>query len=256
MEKLSIIIPAHNEEKRDLGKTIEMYLEFFKEKGLDFEIFVIANDCKDNTIKIIKEKQKKNKEIRYIEVEKPGKGLAVLKGFEDAIKRNVDLIGFVDADRATLPKEFYNLVKNIGKNDGIIASRGLKESVANFTLIRKITHWGFNFIVRIVLLLPYHDTQCGAKLFKKNALKKVIGDIKTTKWAFDIDLLYNLKNKGFVVKEIPTIWEDKEGSKMNPIKVPFQMFSSVIRLRLIYSPFDFIVKLYDKLPEKIKIHSL
>ena len=98
--------------------------------------------------------------------------------------------------------------------------------------------------------MPYNDTQCGAKIFKRNALESVVGGLGITKWAFDIDLLCRLKSRKFRIIEIPTIWEDKKESKLNLVKVPFQMFASIIRLRLIYSSFDFIIKLYDKLPKK------
>ena len=158
---------------------------------------------------------------------------------------------------ATPPEAFYDLIKNIGNFDGILASRWMKESVIKTkqTLLRIITSRGFNFLVKGILLIPYSDTQCGAKLFKKKAIESVINDLGTTKWAFDIDLIYKLRRKNFRIREIPTIWEDKRGSKLNVIKVPFQMFSSIVRLRLIYSPFNFVVRFYNKLPEKVRIHN-
>ena len=104
--------------------------------------------------------------------------------------------------------------------------------------------------------LGLKDTQCGAKLFRKKQIKTVAGELGITKWAFDVDLLYNLKQNNFKIKEIPTVWEDKRGSKLNLMKVPLQMFASVVRLRLVHSPFKFIVRLYDKLPERMKINNL
>ena len=92
-------------------------------------------------------------------------------------------------------------------------------------------------------------------LFRKRAIDKIISKRIITEWAFDVDLLYNLKRNKFKIKEIPTIWEDKKGSKLNLMKVPFQMFASILRLRLVHSPFKFIVRLYDKLPERIKINN-
>ena len=261
MEKTAIIIPAYNEEKR-IGVTLEKYVKFLKEKKKireldDFEILVVLNACKDNTLEVVKEKQKKFKEIIFLNFEKGGKGFAITEGFRDSLRRNNELIGFVDADMATPPEAFYSLMKNIGNYDGILASRWMKESIIKTkqTAIRIITSRGFNFLIKSILFLPYKDTQCGAKLFRKKAIESVISDLGITRWAFDIDLIYKLRKKNFKIKEIPTIWEDKRGSKLNLIKVPFQMFSSIIRLRLIYSPFKFIVRLYNKLPEKIRIHN-
>jgi len=243
---LSIVIPAYNEETR-IGATLEEFGKFFEEKKRkkelkDFEILVVLNACKDNTLEIVKKYKKKFAEIRYLDLEKGGKGFAITEGFKDALSRKNDLIGFVDADMATSPTEFYSLIKNIGDYEGIITSRAIRGAKANFTLIRKITHRGFNFLVRSILLLPYQDTQCGAKLFKREVIKNIVNEVRITEWAFDINLLYLCKKKRFKIKEIPTVWEDKRGSKLRVIKTTIQMFLAVVRLRLIYSIFEPILK--------------
>jgi len=258
-DNLSIIIPAHNEEKR-IGVTLEEYGKFFKEKKKsreikDFEILVVLNACKDRTIDIVKKFVRQYKEIKYLDFEQGGKGFAITEGFRDALKREIEHIGFVDADLATKPEFFYDLVKNIKFYDGIIASRGLKSSIVKTSFMRKLTNKGFNFLVRSILFLPYKDTQCGAKLFRKEALSEVVDEIGITKWAYDIDLLYRLRKKGFRIREFPTVWQDREGSKLDLMKVPFQMFSSILRIRLLNSPFSFIMRAYDTLiPEKIKVY--
>jgi len=253
-EKISIIIPAYNEAKR-IGRTLEAYGKFLRDKKANFEAIVVLNACTDNTLDIVKQWQEKFEEIRYLEFEQGGKGFAIIKGFKEALKNNSDLIGFVDADMATLPQHFYELVDKIGNYDGIIAARWKKDSVIKEkkSIIRKIYSFGFNFLVRSLLFLPHSDTQCGAKLFKKKAIENVINDIGITRWAFDIDLLYKLNKKGFKVKEIPTIWEDKAGSTIG-VKAAFQMFFALIRLRLLNSRFKFVVRAYDKMPEWTKLH--
>lgn len=255
--KLCIVIPALNEEKR-IGKTLDAYMNFFRElekkKILDFEIVIVLNACEDNTLDVVKKYAEKHKEIRYLSLDRKGKGLAIIRGFEDSLKRDNELIGFVDADMATLPDSFYELVKNADKGDCIIASRALKESKVDMNGLRKFTSRGFNFLVRSILLLHIYDTQCGAKIIKRNALENVIGEIGSTEWSFDVDFLYRLKKRGFKIKEVPTVWEGQGGSKLNLIKTPFRMFSGIMRLRILNSPFKFIVRAYDKLPEKIKLH--
>ena len=257
--KVSIIIPAYNEEKR-IGKTLEEYCKFFKKlkdkKALDFEILVVMNNTKDKTEDVVKEYSKTYPEIRYLNLVHGGKGYAVKEGFSDALMRDNQLIGFVDADLATSAESFYDLIKNINEYDGIIASRWMKTSVIKIkqTFLRRILSFGFNLIVRTLFLIPFKDTQCGAKLFKKEVIKKINPELNITQWAFDVNLLYLATRNNFKIKEQPTIWEDKTDSKLNVMKVPFQMFSGVVRLRLLNSPFYGIVNMYDRLPEKIKIH--
>lgn len=257
--KVSIIIPAHNEENR-IGKTLYFYSKFFKnlkkQENLDFEIIVVINNTKDKTEDIVKSYSKENKEIKYLVFKEGGKGFAIIEGFKEVLKRENDFIGFVDADMATPPEAFYWLIKYMGNSHGTIASRGLKGSVVKTSLKRKITHRGFNFIVRSILLMPYRDTQCGAKLFKRRVIESVLNDLGLTKWGFDVDLLYKIRKKRFRIKEVPTIWEDKAESKLDLKIVPIQMFSSVIRLRILNSPFKKLVRMYDKLPERLKIQNL
>jgi len=259
MEKICIIIPAHNEEKR-IGETLRAYCRFFselkKKKILDFEISVILNGCVDNTLGVVKAQQKSCKELIFLDFVKGGKGFALIEGFKDALTRKNDLIGFVDADMATSAQAFFDLVKNIGGYAGVIASRGMKNSEVQTSFKRKLTNRGFNFFVRSLLFLPYHDTQCGAKVFRKKAIESIVGELNViSQWAIDVDLLYRLKLKGFKIKEIPTIWEDKKDSKIHIIKTTIQMVSAVIRLRIVHSPLNFIVRAYEKLPDKMKIHN-
>ena len=260
MKYISIVIPAHNEEKR-IARTLEEYGKFFKElkkkKILNFEIIVVLNACSDNTLEVVKNVKEKFNEIKILDFKEPGKGFAIVEGFKDALERKSEFIGFVDADMATPANSFYDLINKIENYDATIANRWSKKSIIKTKqpITRRIMSRGFNFLIKSILFLKFEDTQCGAKLFKREAIKSIINEIGTTKWAFDIDLLYRLQRKGFKIKEIPTIWEDIRGSKLSTIKVPFQMFSSIIRLRLIFSPFRFIVNAYNLLPENIKINN-
>ncbi len=258
MQKLCIVIPAYNEERR-IGETLKVYSDYFenvvKSGDMDYEILIVINNTSDKTEDVVKLFQKRNANIKYLNFRQGGKGFAVRKGFEDALKRKNDLIGFVDADLATPPKAFNELIKNIRDYDGAIASRWHPSSIIKTrqTLLRKITSKGFNFLVKSILFLNLSDTQCGAKLFTRKAVESIVGDINLTEWAFDVDFLYILKNKGFKVIETPTIWEDKKGSKIDLFFTPMQMFLSILRIRLLSSPFDFIIRAYDKMPLAIKL---
>lgn len=232
---ISIIIPSYNEEKR-IGKTLDKYCNFLRSK-LDFEILVVLNNCNDNTLEVVKNAMRKHKEIRYLNFKQGGKGFAIIEGFKDVLKRKNDLIGFVDADMSTSPEAFYDLIKNIKNYDGIIASRRIKGAQIEKTLPRTIISFSFNFIVRSLFLLPYQDTQCGAKLFKRETIEEVIRELTQTGWIFDIDLLYRLKKKKFKIKEFPTVWEDKEGTSIRFVRTSLKMFLDLMKMRY-YSLFS------------------
>ncbi len=256
---ISIVIPAYNEEKR-IGKTLEEYGKFFEEKKAEkeidhFEIVVVLNACKDNTEKVVKTEMKKFKEIRYLNFERGGKGFAIIEGFKVA---KGELIGFVDADMATKPDAYYDLIKNIGKNDGIISSRYVKGSIVKpkQTFKRIAASRVFNFLVRSLFMMSYRDTQCGAKVFKRAAAEKIVKDIGITEWAVDVDMMYIAKRNHLRIREFPTRWQDQAESKLNLKKSSTRMFFSILRLRLAYSPFRFVIRVHDMMPEFIKLHHL
>ena len=252
MEKASIIMPAYNEEKR-IGKTLEAYSNYFDDlkflKILDYEILIVINNTIDKTEEIIKELQKINNNIRYINLLKGGKGYAVIEGFKDALKRNNDLIGFVDADMATPPEEYYNLIRQLNNYDGIIADRYIKGSKVfpPATFRRIIVGRIFNFVIRALLFLNYRDTQCGAKIFKRETIKKIIQMLSMSQWAFDVELLYLLKKGNFRITSVPTKWYDREYSKINFLRAGPWMALGILRLRILNSRFKIFLRFYDKL---------
>lgn len=259
---ISIIIPAHNEEKR-IGKILEYYGKFFEEKKRkkeirDFEILVVINNTQDNTEEVVRKFAKRYSEIKLLNFREGGKGFAIIKGFKDALKRDSKLIGFVDADMSTPPEAFYDLIKNIDGYDGVIADRWDKKSIIQKqSLLRRFVSRGYNFIVRTFFLFPYKDTQCGAKLFKREVLENNMNKIISSQWNFDVALLFCLRKEANArIKSIPTTWNDERESKINLRRTPVAMLLSAIRLRLIHSPFNFLARFYKKLPKKFRIHEV
>ncbi len=228
---LSIIIPAYNEEKR-IKPTLNEYLNFYKKNT---EFIVVNDGSTDNTEKIVKRFQKKYKNLKLINQKNQGKGAAVINGMKYILKNlpNCNLIAFIDADNSIIPKEFNKLLKYTKNYDVIIASRHCKGAKIDKKeiLLEKITGRGFNLLVKLILGLKIDDTQCGAKIFKKQVLNKILKKIKPDKWSFDISLLYHAKKNNFKIKEVPIFWYSKEGSKLNTKKAIPGFIKTLIKLR-------------------------
>src|SRR5438093_534822 len=116
MYSISLIIPAYNEEKR-IKSTLETYYSYFsnlqQQEIISFQIIVVLNGCTDNTLAVTQEVKKTASNIAIISIPTAGKGLAIKQGFIEALKSNNQLIGFVDADMATDPEAYFDLIKNI-----------------------------------------------------------------------------------------------------------------------------------------------
>jgi glycosyltransferase involved in cell wall biosynthesis len=243
--QLSIIVPAYNEESR-IPRMLEAYLPYFNEKyGNDVEMIVVVNGSKDQTAEVVRGYQTAYPGlICDVEPDAIGKGGAVTRGFDQAQGR---YIGFVDADGSTPPEAFDALMDHIDESSAVIASRWIKGAVVSprQPLDRRIASRLFNILVRILFGIAVWDTQCGAKLLPRSAWLKIRSSMGLTRWAFDVDMLFQLRRSGTRIKEIPTEWHDVAGSKLNVPKASFEMFVAMVRLRLMYSPFKFVVKIYD-----------
>jgi glycosyltransferase involved in cell wall biosynthesis len=239
---LSIIIPARDAEN-EIAKTLEDYVTYFSGVyGQDVEIIVVPNDCSDNTVGIVHEYSKKYPMIRSQVYEGSiGKGGAVIEGFKLARGDNVS---FVDADGATGPAELLKLVQALGEHQVAIGSRWMPGSLVLVKqgLARRIASRGFNMLVRLLFGLHFRDTQCGAKAFAKRALDAVLDELETAKFAFDVELLYKLKKRGYSIKEVPIVWENRPQSTLNLQWVIPEMFFAMLKVRLQDSPLRWMLK--------------
>jgi dolichol-phosphate mannosyltransferase len=245
--KLSLIIPAHNEEAR-IGSMLDAYLPFFAQRyAEDVEIIVVVNGSTDSTAGIVDRYAERFSQLRCIvEPAAIGKGGALMLGFREA---RGDLVGFVDADASTPPEAFQDLVDRIGDADVAVASRWCRGATVSppQPLARRIASRVFNLLTRLFFGLRLTDTQCGAKLMKRDALAAVLGNLGITRWAFDVDLLFQMQRAGRSIIEIPTTWHDVAGSKIDILPVSAEMAAAIVRLRLLYSPLRWIVGFYDSL---------
>jgi dolichyl-phosphate beta-glucosyltransferase len=226
---VSIIVPAYNEQYR-IGNTLKKIDAYFKKKGCKYEIIVVDDGSTDNTVKVIKSLKNKHIHILKNGINR-GKGYSVRAGIMDSEN---SLVLFSDADLATPVEEFDKMHDEIKKGyDIVIASRNLPESKVLVTrsIYRKIIGKTFPLIVRLLLLRGIKDTQCGFKLLKSDAAKKVVKVQFIPRFAFDVEMLFIARKKGYKIKEVPVRWNDIKGSKVNPIKESFRMLMGIIKIK-------------------------
>lgn len=214
-KKICIIIPAYNEEKR-IQSMLGAYLPYFEKlkKEFDTTLVIVANNCSDKTVPICKKIQKKHANVEILNFKEGGKGFAIKEGFLHALHKPYDYIGFVDADLATLPQYYHDLINEMKKSDGVIASRYAPGANVwpKRPFLRKIGGKFYNWILRKKLNIPFKDTQCGAKIFTYDTVKIVAPEMTEKKWAWDLEFLYLCKLNDKHIKEIPTTWSDQPGS--------------------------------------------
>ena len=233
-----LLIPAYNEEQR-IEPVLRDYASFFRANYPGrFNIVVVLNGCVDDTLGVVERVQRDYPEVSALEFPAPiGKGGALIEGLK--LAPTADLIGYVDADGATSPSAFYDLLQYHKEADCVIGSRWLPGAVIeqSQSAKRRILSRIFHLVVQLLFRMNIKDTQCGAKVMRRTAAEKIHPALRLADVAFDINLLYSLKKNGFRILEVPTVWKDKLGSKMKLNKGALGILLSVVRLRLLYSPF-------------------
>jgi glycosyltransferase involved in cell wall biosynthesis len=241
--RYSLIIPAHNEANR-ICLTLAGYLDAFA----DSEVLLVLNGCTDDTESVAREAAGSRPNLRIVSIEHAvGKGGAVRAGF---LAARASVVGYVDADGATPAEEMRRLFDALSAGeDAVIASRwsnGAQVVIAQ-PMLRRLAGRVFNVVVRLLFGLPYHDTQCGAKVFSSTAIRRISSSLEVANFAFDIDLLYSLRRAGFSIREVPTRWLDMGGSRIDLPRASLEMLLAVFRLRLRYSLFSYVIPLFDRL---------
>ncbi len=234
---LLLLIPAYNEERR-IEPVLREYGRYFQENYQGkFQLVVVLNGCTDDTIGVVRRVSVDYPFISALEFPGAiGKGGALIEGLK--LAPLAELIGYVDADGATPPKAFHDLVKHMTSVDCVIGSRWLPSSVLHVEQSgqRRFASRVFHFIVQFLFRMNIRDTQCGAKVMRREAVQKVHSTLLIADMAFDINLLYSLHRAGYRILEVPTEWTDKIGTKVTLFRTSLAMFLSAIRVWLIYRP--------------------
>ena len=236
MREIRIIIPAYDEAAR-LDETVSRLWHHF---GTRATLLVVANGCTDETADIVRSLARRYATIELLEITKKiGKGGAVRAGLTLG---NEPYVAFVDADGSTAADQVDFLLETCRtrKLSGAIGSRWMAGSriARKQPLQRRIASRAFNTVTRLVFGLNYTDTQCGAKVFERDAMNEVLEHLEIANFAFDVDVLLSLKRIGKPVEEIPIAWEDvAEYSKVRLVKSGGPMLWALLRLYLKQSVF-------------------
>jgi glycosyltransferase involved in cell wall biosynthesis len=192
--------------------------------------FLVALDgCTDRTAEIVRGHARDDRRVRLLEYPKLGKGGVIAETFR---RSEAEVVGFVDADCATPPAEMLRLADVARGTGAAIASRHHPASVLPRVRspLRRATSAGFAFGVRRLLGLPYRDTQCGAKVLRRDAAERILPRVGARDLLFDVDLLLAARDAGAPVAEVPTVWIDQDGSRVDPVSDTRRMGVSLLRL--------------------------
>lgn len=233
--EISVIIPAYNEGGRILGCLAETE-EYLKKSFLSYEIIVVNDGSRDNTLDIIGKLPESKPAISLITyTQNMGKGYALRKGMLAA--RGEHCI-FFDADLA-VPLDTIGLFLKIMAQRGadiIIGTRKIKSAdiLKRQSPVREFLGKGFSKLTNFILGTEFTDITCGFKCFTNAAAKKIFSAQKINRWSFDSEILFLATRMKLKTVEIPVTWKNGQDTKVRILKDVISSFIDLLRIRLSY----------------------
>ncbi len=232
LRSLSIVIPAYNEERR-LPATLEAIRSFLQTKQLDFvEILVVDDGSTDGTAAVARAAAAADPRIRLLQNPgNRGKGYSVRHGMREA---RGEWVLFTDADLSAPIEDLDRLAEAVkgGQADGAIGSRALDRSLVlkHQSPFREFSGRIFNLAMRLITGLPYRDTQCGFKLFRRDVAQCMAARQLLDGFGFDVEILHIARKHGYRILEVPVRWANAEGTKVSLLK-GLEAFLDPLRVR-------------------------
>jgi len=227
----SIVIPAYNEQAR-IGSTLERVLDCVHSFSWNAEILVVNDGSSDNTATIVEGFSARNPIVRLINNPRNrGKGYSVRNGMLQAAG---EIVMFTDADLSAPMEEAELLFSAIHKGADIaIGSRWLerKRQTIQQPLYRQFFGRCFNAVTRMVMGLPFADTQCGFKAFKRQAAQTVFQFQRIERWGFDPEILFIARKRGYSIREVPVTWGHDERSRISYLRDGLKMLEEIVFIR-------------------------
>lgn len=229
--KLSVIIPAYNEERR-IAETLTNVDSYLEKQNFDYEIIVVVNNSRDNTYNVVKELEaSKVQKAIAMNLLEGGKGNAVKRGILE--KASGDFILFMDADNATPVSEIDKFFPYFNQGyDVVIGSRYTNPDLVKTKqpFYRILLSRLSNILIQLLAVPGIKDTQLGFKAFSGRAAKDIFSRVSILRWGFDMEVLTIARDRGYKIKEVGVSWTEHGGSHV-PLKAYVESLLDLFRIK-------------------------
>jgi dolichol-phosphate mannosyltransferase len=228
--RILCVIPTFNE-SGNIKEVINQILKL----PLNIETLVVDDMSPDGTYKIVQDLSQADKRVHLLlRKERRGRGWAGIDGFEKALEMGAEFVVEMDGDLSHSPAFIPDFLKLINGADVIIGSRYIKGGKdEERPLLRKMVSTFARKYLSFVLGLKVQDPTSGFRMFKKEALEKILPNLKARDPFIVTEVLFYLKKYGFKIKEAPIEFLKRGSgkSKLKPLTL-FKYFFRVLKLRL------------------------
>lgn len=243
---LSVIIPAYNEEKNLKKGVLKEVWDYLKKQKYSWEVLIVDDGSTDKTVELVEEFTRKGRDgFKLLKEKHRGKGGTIIAGM---LQAKGDYALFMDMDQATPISEVEKFLPKFKRGyDVVIASRSGRKGAP---IVRKLMAYGFMLLRSLILRLPYKDTQCGFKAFKKDSAGEIFKRLKiftpiksgfnesnivsgaSVSAGFDLEILYIARKLGLKIAEVNVNWYHRDTERINPVKDSLEGLRDLLRVRI------------------------
>ena len=232
MKKLSVIIPAYNEEKR-IAETLKNIDGYLQKQSYDYEIVVVVNNSHDKTVEVVNELEKTTiKKAFAMDLKEGGKGNAVKRGLLE--KASGDIVMFMDADNATPISEIEKFLPYFEQGfDVVIGSRYTNPDLVKVhqPFYRIVLSRMSNLLIQVLAVPGIKDTQLGFKAFTSKAAKEIFPLVTVLRWGFDMEVLTVALARNYKIKEVGVSWTEHGGGHV-PLSAYAESLIDLFKIKL------------------------
>lgn len=237
---LSVVIPCYDEMANLQKGVLDKVAHFLDKKKITYEVIIVDDGSTDGSVEFLKNFVKENSQFQLLKGDHYGKAGAVTRGMLEA---QGELVLFTDMDQAAPIEEINKLLPYFEDGyDIVIGSRGLVRKGAPWT--RALMGRGMIFLRKIIVgLQDIDDTQCGFKMFTRNAAQELFSKMTTmhkgfhriggssVAAGFDVELLYLANISEYKIKEVPVKWLYVETRRVNPVFDSIEGLRGLLKIR-------------------------
>jgi dolichyl-phosphate beta-glucosyltransferase len=232
--KISVVTPCFNESKH-IRKNIKRIDDYLKKRFDSYELIAVNDGSRDNTAEELFALQEEIGLTVIDNKQNQGKGGAVKDGMS-AIRRESDVVMFIDSDLGIPVEELEKFIEEIESgHDIVIASRfvpGLK-IVQPVQFHRKLMEKAFR-LIRMAITNNWNvkDTQCGFKVFRREAAMKIFPKLTVKRFAFDAEVIFVANKYRYKIKELPIHLQNPPSRSLRIFRDPANMILDLLRIRM------------------------
>jgi dolichyl-phosphate beta-glucosyltransferase len=236
--RASLVIPAFNERKR-IEACLREVAQWRRSMpgGWDWEVLLVDDGSSDATVPAAAQcADRLALPIRILRHDRNrGKGAAIRTG---VLASEGDPVLLSDADLSTPLSEWVKLAERLPTHPVAIGSRAIDEKLVGRKqpLYRRLLGKGGNVLVRLLAVPGIRDTQCGFKLFRGDVARELFADARIDGFAFDMEILYLARRRGYAIAEVPVRWFNSPESKVSVLRHAVPTLLDLLRLRWIHRP--------------------